>query len=166
MSADLTDRLTIDEAFKILLPAMKPHEARVLLNAAIATDKVGLCANDSKVLPDWFEMHLKVGATDADGRWTAKLLMIRAVENFHTTTWTVSRLEVMTLLAETKPQKHAGGRPRVYDQDEIRAVAFIALSRFLKKAPFRALFRTIIAVMTSWPMFARFSASPARGLRF
>ena len=39
----------------------------------------------------------------------------------------------MALSAETEPQKRAGGKPPVHDQNEIRAAAFIALANFLKK---------------------------------
>ena len=136
MAADAADRITIDEAFRILWPVIEPHEARGLLNTAIARDRVPLWADGIKVPADWFEMHLQLGASaDTTGRWTAELRMLRAVQNFYETEWTVSRSGVMALraAAETKSPKPAGGRPRTYDHDEIRAAAFIALARFLKK---------------------------------
>jgi hypothetical protein len=43
------------------------------------------------------------------------------------------RSQVTVLLEERQPQKHAGGAPREYDHDEIRAVAVTALARFFKK---------------------------------
>jgi hypothetical protein len=133
MVADATDRITIDEAFHILLQSAKPHAAKARLNAAIITGKVDLWANDTVLNPDLFESSLRVGANAADGRWKADLHMIKGVSDFHTTLWMVTRADVMTLLAETKPQKHAGGKPSEYDRNEIRAAAFVALANFLKK---------------------------------
>jgi hypothetical protein len=43
------------------------------------------------------------------------------------------KARITTLLAKTKPQKHAGGAPREYEHDEIRAVAVIALAKFFRK---------------------------------
>jgi hypothetical protein len=128
MMADLSDQVTIDEAFQILWPFAKPYEAKVLLSSAIVVDKVDFCADGKKVPPDWFESYFEIRVNEhAKGRWTAELRMIRAVENFHTTKWTVSRPHVMALYEETRQPTHPGGRPRIYDHDDIRAAAFIAL---------------------------------------
>jgi hypothetical protein len=136
MSADLADHVTIDEAFHILWPAMRPHEARHSLSTAITTDTVCLLANGVKVPADWFENHLQIGAkADTTGQWTAELRMSRiGVQNFYETEWAVSRSDVMALLAEkTKSSKRTGGKPPRYDSDEIRAAAFVALINHLKK---------------------------------
>jgi hypothetical protein len=113
MSADLTDRVTVNEAFHILFPAVEPHEARASLNTAIARDKVGFFANGTKVLADLFESHLQIGAkADATGQWTAQLNMLRGVQDFYKTEWAVSRSDVMTLLEELNPGEHVRGRKR------------------------------------------------------
>ena len=51
MMADLSDQVTIDEAFQILLPFAKPYGARVLLSSAIVVDKGDFCADGKKVPP-------------------------------------------------------------------------------------------------------------------
>ena len=105
MSADLADHVTIDEAFHILWPAMRPHEARHLLSTAIATDRACLLANGAKFPADWFERYLQIGAkADTTDRWTAELTMREALVDFYTTKWTMLRTQVTALLPEeTKP---------------------------------------------------------------
>jgi hypothetical protein len=48
----------------------------------------------------------------ADGQWQAELRMVRPIANFHTTNWTVSRLQVIALSEELKPLGHAVGGKR------------------------------------------------------
>jgi hypothetical protein len=131
-----TDQATIDEAFQILLSVANPDEARVQLKSAIAAGKVDFYGGDKKIPPDWFESNFEIGVYEyVAGQWTVapRLRMLRAVENFHTIKWTVSRPQVIALCEEMKQPKHSGGRPRVYDHADIYAVAVIALSRFFKR---------------------------------
>jgi hypothetical protein len=134
MSTDSTDRLTIDEAFQILLPSTKPHAAKMQLNAAIIAGEVTLWVDAVVVDPDLFERHLRVGATEtADGQWNAYLHMLSAVDDwlppetaakaiasgiFNTTAaWTMSRAEVTGLLAGTRPPGRQRGRKQIFDWD-------------------------------------------------
>lgn len=132
MSTESPDRVTIGEAFQILVPSAKPHDAAARLNKAITIDDIRLWANDHVVDPNFFVRHLLIAAKRVDRRWTAELQMRAAVTGFYETAWTMSRSEVTDLLAKTKPQKHAGGRPPEYDADDIRAAVVVALLKASK----------------------------------
>jgi hypothetical protein len=130
------DSVSIEEAFKILYPAMKPKAAAAMLNRAIADGKAHVRANNKAIHDEFdFERHLRIVAKKKRGHWTAEMEMRAAVKNFDTITWTMSRPEVTALREKWESQKHPGGAPRVYDRDDILAAAFIALSKkeFFKK---------------------------------
>jgi hypothetical protein len=119
--------ITIDAAFQMLLPSQHSGQARVLLQSAIAADEVSLWANGKKVAPDFFESHLQITVKTIDGddnRWTAELTMQKAVENFFTTEWRVSRSGVVKLLERLAEQASGGrkrGRKVKFDWDKIVA---------------------------------------------
>ena len=130
------DSVSIEEAFRILYPAMKPKAAAATLNRAIADDNAHVRANNKAIHDEFdFERHLRIVAKEKSGRWTAEMEMRAAVDNFHKITWTMSRAEVTALREKWESQKHPGGAPRVYDRNKIRAAAFVALSKkgFFKK---------------------------------
>jgi hypothetical protein len=130
------DSILIEEAFRILYPAMKPKAATATLNRAIADGKAHVRANNKAIHDEFdFERHLRIVAKKKRGHWTAEMAMRAAVKNFDTITWTMSRAEVTALREKWESQKHLGGAPRVYDHDNIRAAAFIALTKkeFFKK---------------------------------
>jgi hypothetical protein len=116
MSAEPTDRISIDAAFQMLLPvAVKPREARGFLNNAISAGRVALWADDKEVPPEFFDTHLTVEAKSTGGRWIARLAPTKAVfdtiDDFNKTAWKVSRPDVVRLFEELKePELVSSGR--------------------------------------------------------
>ena len=150
-SVSTDDMISVDEGFQRLLRHFQnSHEAREHYNAGLRANRIRLLAFGVRekaieptwniVDPNWIERHAYVEAqAEADGRgWCAEIAQKGGIGFERPQDWAVSVSDIERLIDEEeaakKPaQRHPGGKPREYDHDEIRAVAIIALARFLKK---------------------------------
>jgi hypothetical protein len=152
----IDEKISVDEGFQRLLRHFREaHETREHYNAGLRANRVRLwvdAAKDQPVDPDkdqpvdpnwhivdpnWIEHHVYVEAQQAnDGRWNAEIAQKGGIGFKPQRSWAVSTSDIQTLIDKdiAANQRHAGGRPPEYNEDEIRAVAFIALARlFFKK---------------------------------
>jgi hypothetical protein len=95
-------RGSVDDGFQRLLPVCGPHRAVELMIAALRDNSARLWCNDVVVDPNFIRTHLVVRTQlAADGRWSAKIEPIRALDG-GPFTWQVDLHEIDAL----KPSEH------------------------------------------------------------
>jgi hypothetical protein len=99
------DRVTVDEAFHLMLAQIPPHAARHQLDMALRAGDVRLWANDVLQDPNFIAACLLVAArAEPDGRWIACIEPTRALE-LAEYVWVVSHAEVVDLLRREAPKR-------------------------------------------------------------
>ena len=102
-------KISIDEGFRKLMPALGPHGAVKRMNEALLDPKdARLRCNGKAVDPGFIQTHLAVSARMIDGHWTAEVKATRALdEPVEAHTWQMDAKQIEALLPQPDTKAEA-----------------------------------------------------------
>jgi hypothetical protein len=125
----MSDRLTVDASFQLMLSVFDMHAAAKRLNDAIERNEVWVWCDDFLHDPNFFTRNFRIEARmEIDGRRTAAVqarpgITMTASEY----TWLMAGVESLVQREKAAQKRGAGGAPRTYNHNLILIEAAVML---------------------------------------